>query len=549
MRRIEKEIREIKNLMRQGGIEAVKSYLQEMSASQKKELLLEISQKALDVPRDYEDRPNWKLPGFGDTLENPALTAFTKLTELHYALKAGRFEEAVALTENTPLYPDTQMVSDKTESGHALTYAAKSGNLALVKYLCEQYEADSFKDEKISDMVKALALNAACERGHEDVADYLLLRGANPNYVLSHKDWDSYGDEPYSKILVSAIHSKKLNLVRMLVDNGAIIHDPALEVALCDAEQNITQFLFERNIWVRLKGVGYHSRYMKFASISGSVQKLVMLVNDYKLDLPHMVVDDYDLDSYLSRSRPESLLGRWNQKVEQHPITNERIFTLRITRNGEEIGSAQYYKHPLFCRSESGDRHNVLKTSGILSQFKLDTNTTDVICAVLPPTFFEELMQCASHSIKHSAIRGLAKVIGHAAAASKKSKMTVEMTQYGAYLFGYFLLCCYDNRQSQNNDGYLNAVLNTTFMAAINIFMLCVCYALKSVGNYAAEHGWNKTGNIFRLGNEYAQYGIFAMDAKQRGIVAAVSSIASGYTAQSVVETVGNRVIDRVLGN
>ena len=155
-------------------------------------------------------------------------------------------------------------------------------------------------------------------------------------------------------------------------------------------------------------------------------------------------------------------------------------------------------------------------------------------------------MQSALHSVKHGAIRGLAKVVGHVTAVSKKSKMTVEMTQYGAYLLGYFLLCCYDNKESQNNDRCLNATLNTLFMAAMNIFMLSICYILKFFGNYAAQHGWNKTGNIFKFVSEYTQYGIFAMEAKQRGILAAASSVAAGCASQLLIEGSGKKLVDVV---
>src|SRR3990167_8189700 len=250
----------------------------------------------------------------------------------------------------------------------------------------------------------------------------------------------------------------------------------------------------------------------------------------------------------LNNGNRQSAYGLWDKHIEMHPVTHEPLFTFRLYNQHSqvEVGSVQFYGHPLFCRSELGDRHNVLKTSGIFSQLKLDTNTTDNICAALPPTFFEELMQSALHSVKHGAIRGLAKVVGHVTAVSKKSKMTVEMTQYGAYLLGYFLLCCYNNKESQNNDRCLNATLNTLFMAAMNIFMLSICYILKFFGNYAAQHGWNKTGNIFKFVSEYTQYGIFAMEAKQRGILAAASSVAAGCASQLLIEGSGKKLVDVV---
>ena len=161
------------------------------------------------------------------------------------------------------------------------------------------------------------------------------------------------------------------------------------------------------------------------------------------------------------------------------------------------------------------------------------------------------LMEDVTPSIRHGVLRGLVNLTGHTAKIFNKSKTTATIIQYTTSLLGYFLLSYYENSSLQRSDNssstMILALQNIAFMAAMNILMLTVCYILKYFGNYAAEHGWNKTGSIFKLGNEYAQYGIFAMDAKQRGIVAAASSVAAGYTAQSVVETVGNKVIDRVL--
>ncbi len=248
--------------------------------------------------------------------------------------------------------------------------------------------------------------------------------------------------------------------------------------------------------------------------------------------------------------RYNGVYGLWDRS-EVHTETHEPIFIFKLYNDtDEEIGSVQFFKHPLFCRSELGDRHNIIKTTGVFTQFPINATNAKEVCEVLPPTALESLMNTATHSAIHGALRGMANLVRHNEKRRKTSHMNAALTQYAVYLFGYFLLCSFENIQSKNSNSYLTAIvparIKTALMMLMNIFMMCVCYGLKCIENQAAQNGWNKTGKVFSLASEYFQYGIFALDAKQRGITTVATSVAFGCAAQTLVENGGKMLVDRV---
>ena len=93
--------------------------------------------------------------------------------------------------------------------------------------------------------------------------------------------------------------------------------------------------------------------------------------------------------------------GHWYDSLRQdlnpiqHPRTGEPIFTFRAYQGRDEVGSISFYKHPLLCKSESGDRHNLYKTEGIFDDVIINTDNIEEICAAFPPTFWDDLIDCA----------------------------------------------------------------------------------------------------------------------------------------------------------
>ena len=145
----------------------------------------------------------------------------------------------------------------------------------------------------------------------------------------------------------------------------------------------------------------------------------------------------------------------------------------------------------------------------------------------------------------------MANLVQHNEKRRKTSHMNAALTQHAVYLFGYFLLCSYENIQSKNSNSYLNAIvpaiINTALMMLMNIFMICVSSSLKYTGDQLTQRSWNKTGEVFRLATEYIQYGIFALDVKKRGLTTVATNIAAGSLAQNTIEYTGKAILGRVL--
>lgn len=212
------------------------------------------------------------------------LTGMTKYpnrehaSAFYMACKKGDFNAAIELIEMKQVDPSTVLTPSMTvllpsmDEGPGLKFAAESGNLKLVRYLCETHHVDIEAKGSMAG-TQDTALSRACKMGHLEVAIYLMSQGANPNSILS-----------FGSVLVEAIHSKKLALVQELVRHGAKIDSWAIHYALEEGVYEITQFLLNNNTEVNLSK-GHIDPFVQTAAKGGCIKTLEMLLTTYHLEL------------------------------------------------------------------------------------------------------------------------------------------------------------------------------------------------------------------------------------------------------------------------
>ena len=242
--------------------------------------------------------------------------------------------------------------------------------------------------------------------------------------------------------------------------------------------------------------------------------------------------------------------GWWDSVPEIDSITHEPIFTYRLYQEIEyediEIGSAQFYGQKSFC--QLGNEHNIIKTTGIFSQFPINSSNALETCEVLPPTFLERMIHSATQSAKHGAVRGIANVANYALTRSHQPKHVVKTAEFALYFSGLLLMTTYDNLNTFKNDRFpdvmTQSIFNTLIFMMTNLLIQFVCYGIKNLGEIAIQKEWRKTGEELIQLSRYASFGIYALNAKQNGVAMTMANIAAGSVSQFAVEKMGKTIVD-----
>lgn len=267
----------------------------------------------------------------------------------------------------------------------------------------------------------------------------------------------------------------------------------------------------------------------------------------------------YPLVTYRQPSHTEHEyydFGQWDNTIQQHPVTKAPLFTYRVFKMDEEVGSIQFYKHPLLCRSEDGTRHNVMEVKGILERADINEaiKNIDDICADLPPTESEQIKNAMISSAKHGAIRGIANVIAQTMKHRGISHSMAEKARDIFYYAGMFTVntATYYS-QNEEQDDELMRLSNAAYYSARDTACLffthkcleIVCRTSHWIGTQADRAGWNQSAEFFKKTAKYGGYSIYAYNSMTRGPLEAAASLASGVVAQTVIEQTGSAVLHR----
>ena len=246
--------------------------------------------------------------------------------------------------------------------------------------------------------------------------------------------------------------------------------------------------------------------------------------------------------------------GDWDSGIQSHPDTSEPIFIYRVFNRGIEVGSATFYKHPLLCRSEDGIRHNILKLTGVLSEFDTEfaIKTVEDICEALPPTLQEQVTTTSIRGASHGAIRGVANTLEYGLKTKGYSERAARYAYHGMYYGSMFTMRYWEHYSHLDEDmPELNKLSTAAYQAAWDTGQLWLTNtALKKsseaatwASQKAMQFGWTKTSRALGFFGRYGGYSVYAHDTLTRGPVHAAASLVSGVAAEKTVSTLGKTTV------
>lgn len=263
----------------------------------------------------------------------------------------------------------------------------------------------------------------------------------------------------------------------------------------------------------------------------------------------------FDQDALYALEKPldnlsHLLFDRWHLDSEKTlHADGTPTFNYRFFKQEQEVGSIRLYKHPLLCRSETGDRHNILELTGVLSNQRIDSSKLENVCAALPPTPVEQFIAQARHPAQHGATRGIANTVGYALEQTGYSDTIANISKEAVYYGGCFMLSFYEHyTQTQE-------VTSATYQAAAHIGALLFTNTLLHktrewsawLGQKASDAEWTKTGQALGAVSDYAGYGRYAYNGYAHGITDTATQMIVGGVVEKVVETVGVAGVDGLL--
>jgi len=249
-------------------------------------------------------------------------------------------------------------------------------------------------------------------------------------------------------------------------------------------------------------------------------------------------------------AQPSLLAGKWDQTIYKDQRTGAPIFVYRAyDTKGHEVGSMSFYQHPILCRSENGERHNIIASTGIFERVTIKADTLEEVCAALPQTLFDSVVSTAQQSAMYGGVRGIANVVGYTLAAKQVPTEITQAIQKAVGLTGYFLLRF--NHHLSNAlcqeapnilDALVHSAIDTGSILITGMVLDKVCGALQYMGRSAKDCGWTRAGQVFSFFGNHGNKAMYGVQAFQQGVVETVTAVASGNIVERVVETTGTGI-------
>lgn len=215
-----------------------------------------------------------------------------------------------------------------------------------------------------------------------------------------------------------------------------------------------------------------------------------------------------------------SFHGKLTQK-RLDPITQEPIFVFTYTHENEQLGTAEFYGQAGFCVSKDRLRHNLVRTTGLLSHFHLDKEGMDAerdICRVLPPSLLSSILQTAGSSALLGVFRG-----GTNAAAARLTApgITRQVLANLGYI-GCVFTFKFGNYYSQYSDpdksltpldaayqAACRAAYETGQTAIVTISLSAISAIVEKAGEYIKKQQWPRMGEGVKKLGTLARYGYY----------------------------------------
>lgn len=165
----------------------------------------------------------------------------------------------------------------------------------------------------------------------------------------------------------------------------------------------------------------------------------------------------------------------WDPFPNAHPVTKKSLFTLRLFKEDKEAGSAVYYGQPQFCRSVNGKQHNIIETTGLLSEPRINASATEEICRMpIPPNVWDRVGAGALQG----AVCGAVDVLGYALEAKQVSKKTSQRIQ-DLFYYGIMLWMRYTEHlaeEKSSTDALKEAIVETVLMYCMQLSFKLIDY-------------------------------------------------------------------------
>ena len=243
-----------------------------------------------------------------------------------YYINLGKFPGDVTRGYSANLVRKHFGLQEKLE-GPPLALAIRSGNLDLVKFIYENTNA--MVETSLEPPREPTTLMVAIKLGHQDIVKYLLTHSANPNAHIP------FGDSP----LLLAIQAKNINIIRSLVNAGAIVTTDEVHKAI---RQNVSLEIIHFLLLNCINREDLYEPFLFSAIESGNVNLLLTLEK-------HPLVKSFDeirqfndksIDETMVHSAAESgSVEMMKHLAEARKIAIEKIFANDLTELEKQAAS------------------------------------------------------------------------------------------------------------------------------------------------------------------------------------------------------------------
>ena len=158
-----------------------------------------------------------------------------------------------------------------------LMKASMNGNITQVKQFINK------KSINATSSYGWTALMFASWKGHEDIVNLLLDKGANPN-VLSGEipaKFETTGNMPPTTALGTAIKHKHISIAKILIENGALIDRDSIAQVGATGDISLVKLMISKGANIDVSGsTSYYPSALCMASREGKLEMVKFLINN-----------------------------------------------------------------------------------------------------------------------------------------------------------------------------------------------------------------------------------------------------------------------------
>lgn len=244
--------------------------------------------------------------------------------------------------------------------------------------------------------------------------------------------------------------------------------------------------------------------------------------------------------------------GAWDKNYRLEPSTNKKIYCYRLFKDNKEVGFADFYDVPYLCRSKDSERHNIIRTGGILENLKIESSTIEDVCQAMPPTLAEKIFITTQKSAMLGTLRGTTNIFAMTLRDRNYSEQTATIISQASFYSAVFILNYMDYlRQTEFETESENLMLGA-YQSAIKtgeLFLSSIVFdyigrAINQIGEYFYQNSWTSPDGYLNKAKSLLTFGVFAYNSRDNMIQSA-AGFAAGTAAQYVTEKTGQYLLNK----